>query len=87
VYQRAPDWIQVVDQRDARGNRCAFLPGTDAAAYELCGDIGTPARVASELDAAPDDVEGALRKFCDSGLMIEEDGRYLSLALPVNANW
>jgi hypothetical protein len=43
--------------------------------------------VASELDAAPAEMESALRRFCDSGLMIEEDGRYLSLALPVNANW
>ena len=62
--------------------------GTDAAAYELCGDIGTPARVASEARrGSAADVESALRRFCDSGLMIEEDGRYLSLALPVNANW
>ena len=87
VYQRAPDWIQVVDQRDAEETAVHSFQGTDAAAYELCGDIGTPARVASELDAAPAEVESALRKFCDSGLMIEEDGRYLSLALPVNANW
>jgi ribosomal peptide maturation radical SAM protein 1 len=87
VYQRAPDWIQIVDQRDAEETAVHSFQGTDAAAYELCGDIGTAARVASELDAAPAEVESALRRFCDIGLMIEEDGRYLSLALPVNANW
>jgi len=28
-----------------------------------------------------------LRRFCDMGLMVEEDGHYLSLALPINGNW
>jgi ribosomal peptide maturation radical SAM protein 1 len=87
VYQRAPDWIQIVDQRDAEETKVHALQGLEAAAYELCGDTGTPARIASELGAEAGDVERALRKFCDLGLMIDEDGRYLSLALPVNANW
>ena len=87
VYQRAPDWIQIVDQRDAEETKAHAFQGLEAAAYELCGDTSTPPRVAAKLDASADDVETALRKFCDLGLMIEEDGRYLSLALPVNANW
>jgi hypothetical protein len=87
VYQRAPDWIQIVDQRDAEETKVHALQGLEAAAYELCGDTGTPARIASELGAEAGEVERALRKFCDLGLMIDEDGRYLSLALPVNANW
>jgi hypothetical protein len=87
VYQRAPDWIQIVDQRDAEDTNVHAFQGLEAAAYELCGDTSTPPRVAGELGAEADDVEAALRKFCDLGLMIEEDGRYLSLALPVNANW
>jgi ribosomal peptide maturation radical SAM protein 1 len=87
VYQRAPDWIQVIDQRDVEDTQVHSFQGLEAAAYELCGDTSTPARVAAELDVPRDDVEGALRKFCDLGLMIEEDGRYLSLALPVNVNW
>jgi len=28
-----------------------------------------------------------LNYFCELGLMIEEGGRFLSLALPVNPNW
>jgi ribosomal peptide maturation radical SAM protein 1 len=87
VYQRAPDWIQIVDQRDAEETEVHSFQGLAAAAYELCGDTGTPARVASELGAEAEEVERALRTYCDLGLMIEEGGRYLSLALPVNANW
>src|SRR5215204_910260 len=87
VYQRAPDWIQVVDQRDGDETKAHAFQGLEAAAYELCGDTNTPQRVAVGLDASAEDAEAALRKFCDLGLMIEEDGRYMSLALPVNANW
>ena len=87
VYQRAPDWIQIVDQRDAEETKAHAFQGLEAAAYELCGDTSTAPRVAGKLDASVEDVETALRTFCDLGLMIEEDGRYLSLALPVNANW
>ena len=32
-------------------------------------------------------VEDSLGRFCELGLMVSEDGQYLSLALPVNANW
>jgi len=32
-------------------------------------------------------VERALDRFCELGLMVHENGFYLSLALPVNANW
>jgi ribosomal peptide maturation radical SAM protein 1 len=87
VYQRAPDWIQVVDRRDESQAKAHAFQGVEAAAYELCGDTSTPARVARELGAEADEVESVLRRFCELGLMIEEDGRYLSLALPVNANW
>jgi hypothetical protein len=32
-------------------------------------------------------IRAALDKFCTLGLMLAEDGRYVSLALPVNPNW
>jgi hypothetical protein len=32
-------------------------------------------------------VRAALEEFCSLGLMLSEDGKYLSLALPVNQNW
>ncbi len=94
VYQRAPDWIQVIDRRRPDAPQVHAFQGPEAAAYELCGDVERrPARVAEALraDGGPDldadAVEEMLRRFCDLGLMVHEDGRYLSLALPVNANW
>ena len=94
VYQRAPDWIQFIDRREANAPRAHSFQGLEAAVYELCGDTDhTPASVAEmlraqqgvEVDAGT--VEGALDRFCELGLMVQEQGRYLGLALPVNGNW
>ncbi len=94
VYQRTPDWIQVVDRREPGSPRVHAFPGLEAAVYEACGDTyHTPARIATALDEEhgvsvdTETVEHALTRFCELGLMVQEDGQYLSLALPVNANW
>jgi ribosomal peptide maturation radical SAM protein 1 len=94
VYQRAPDWLQVIDRRDPAAPQVHAFHGLDAAIYEACGDTDhTPARVAQELRVSHGSrvnaatVAQMLQGFCDQGLMVEEDGRYLSLALPVNGNW
>lgn len=94
VYQRAPDWIQVIDRRDPAKPAVYAFQGTEAAAYELCSETDhTAPRVVEQLMAAygipadPAAIEASLRRFCDLGLMVAEDGHYLSLALPVNANW
>jgi len=94
VYQRAPDWIQVIDRRRPDAPQVHAFHGAEAAAYELCGDRERrAARVAEALraedgaDVDEERVEQMLRRFCELGLMVHEDGRYLSLALPVNANW
>jgi hypothetical protein len=39
------------------------------------------------LDVDEDRVRQALDEFTVSGLMLEENGVYLSLAVPVNPNW
>jgi hypothetical protein len=93
VYQRAPDWIQVIDRRDPDAPQVHAFRGLDAAAYDLCGDTEhSPSKVASLLreggvDVDADGVGEILDRFCEHDLMLEEDGRYLSLALPVNGNW
>jgi ribosomal peptide maturation radical SAM protein 1 len=94
VYQRAPDWLQVIDRRDPDTPRVHAFHDLEADVYELCGDTDhTPVRVAERLRASsgegvsPAAVEALLHGFCELGLMIEEDGHYLSLALPVNGNW
>jgi ribosomal peptide maturation radical SAM protein 1 len=94
VYQRTPDWIQIVDQRDAATPRVSAFSGLEAAVYEACGDTyRTAGAIADELNRThgagcdADAIAPIVARFCDEDLMIEEDGRYLSLALPVNVNW
>jgi ribosomal peptide maturation radical SAM protein 1 len=93
MYQRAPDWIQIVDRRDPDAPQAHAFHGTEAAVYDLCSDTDHTARkVVSMLredgvEVVDGEVEEALNRFCELGLMIDEDGSYLSLALPVNSNW
>ncbi len=94
VYQRTPDWIQIVDQRGAAAPRVHAFSGLEAAVYEACGDTYRTARaIAEELNRThgagcdADTIAPVAERFCDEDLMIHEDGRYLSLALPVNVNW
>ena len=67
VYQRAPDWIQIVDQRDAEETEAHSFQGTGGAAYELCGDIENAGAGSAELDASGRDVESALRDVLRPG--------------------
>jgi ribosomal peptide maturation radical SAM protein 1 len=92
VYHRAPDWIQILDQREKQPAAFAFH-GAEAEIYEFCGETDRTVEAICEHlaqhngGATADEVNGALQKFCDLGLMLEEGSRYLSLALPVNSNW
>lgn len=93
IYQRAPDWIQVVDRRTQEVAAHSF-EGHEAAIYELCGETERTVdalckHLAGNNGFAVDaeEVRSSLAKFCDLGLMIEEKGRFLSLALPANRNW
>jgi ribosomal peptide maturation radical SAM protein 1 len=93
VYQRAPDWIQIVDRRSPEPAVHAFHDHA-AEVYEFCGETdrtedAIAAHLAGAAGGAPPagDLEVILRRFCDLGLMLEEKRRFLSLALPVNANW
>jgi ribosomal peptide maturation radical SAM protein 1 len=93
VYQRAPDWIQVVDRRDGEAAVHAFHRH-EAAIYEFCGETDRTLEAIydhlarSGRHAVPaTEIEESLRKFCDLGLMLEESQRFLSLALPANSNW
>jgi hypothetical protein len=62
--------------------------------YEICGPTyHRPAAVLAGLrdghglDTDLDQVQRDLDAFTERGLMLEEDGQYLSLALPANRNW
>ncbi|GAA4932769.1 RiPP maturation radical SAM C-methyltransferase [Streptomyces coeruleoprunus] len=95
TYRRGPDWLTVLDTRGGR-RRKATLTGWRARAYELCGDAPRgAARVHRELvelglltgpdgsGAGAAEVEEFLRGTVEHGICLEEDGKFLSLALPV----
>ncbi|WFE62943.1 RiPP maturation radical SAM C-methyltransferase [Micromonospora sp. WMMD714] len=92
IYQRLPGRLVLVDTRGAQPRR-AVLSGWQAEAYELCGDRPHSAdRVRAELTAAGHRVTTAevgvlLDRCCRSGVMVSEDGHYLSLAIPENPGW
>lgn len=86
TYVRLPDKLTLIDRRGEQATR-AQLRGWRAAAYEACGDTPRSAtRVADELHDAyqvsADAVRAFLDRCCESGVMVPEDGKYLSLALP-----
>lgn len=92
TYQRAPDWIQVLDRRREEPAYHSF-DGFEAAVYEFCGETDrTETQVLEELEHRGINVDAeavreALAKFCALGLMLTEDDRFFSLALPANQNW
>lgn len=94
VYQRAPDWIQIIDRRDPGSPRAVSLDGPEALAYELCAETARTARaICAEVQARfgpefnAERVDAMLHAFAEQGLAVEEDGHFLSLALPANPNW
>ena len=69
--------------------------GGTVLAYEFCSEtMRTPAQVLGHLQGAGlgsdlciELVAARLDNLCRQGLMVGEDGQYLSLALPANPNW
>ncbi|HEX5543610.1 MAG TPA: RiPP maturation radical SAM C-methyltransferase [Micromonospora sp.] len=92
IYQRLPGRLVLVDTRGEQARR-AVLTGWQAEAYELCGDKPHSAdRVRTALESAGHPVTTAqvaalLDRCCRSGVMVPEDGHYLSLAIPENPGW
>lgn len=89
VYARAPDCLKLFDRREAAGERTWRVEGVDALVYEACVETYHSAdRIAASVAGATDaSVRAALDRFCRAGVMAEEDGQYLALALPVNRTW
>ena len=91
-YQRGPAWIEIIDGRGERP-RSQWLYGAEASIYEFCGETDrTVDTVMKNLNSEgltieEQEVQAALNKFCDMGIMLEENGHYLSLAQPLNRNW
>jgi ribosomal peptide maturation radical SAM protein 1 len=88
-YLRGADWLTIMDARQPDATRAHVFDGRTAAAYEFCGPTYHSAGQVLEhlrqdcgLEADLSSVERILETLTVEGLMMEEDGRYLSLALP-----
>lgn len=92
IYQRLPGRLVLVDTRMEQPRKAA-LTGWQADAYGLCGDKPHSAdhiRTALESDGhrvTTPEVAALLDRCCRSGVMVTEDGHYLSLAIPENPGW
>ncbi len=93
-YRRIADGIEIDDRRVPSHPQVQWLGGQEATLYELCSDTAlTVTALAARLrevsgNAMPDSVLRAeIVKLAEMGLMIEDEGRLLSIALPVNRNW
>jgi ribosomal peptide maturation radical SAM protein 1 len=90
VSQRGAGRLTVTDGRYGRPRVTAFGE-VSALAYEACTPtLRSASRIAEHVRAAghdDTDVKAALDEFVELGLVLEEDGHYLALAVPVNPNW
>jgi ribosomal peptide maturation radical SAM protein 1 len=95
TYRRTPDclWIDYYWGHDRRGTYS--LSGPLALIYEFCVEtMHTVEQVVTLLRSSPDEhgcsadeVRDAMDGFCRARLMLSEEGKYLSLAIPSNPNW
>jgi ribosomal peptide maturation radical SAM protein 1 len=93
-YARAAGCIKIFDRRDASGTERTWrLDAAEAMVYEACTETFHTARKVAEIVTASghaldvSEVDAALARFCEAGVMARDDDRYLALALPVNRNW
>ena len=95
TYRRAADAVLVDYKWGPERQGTYTLFGPLAQIYEFCSEAPhTAAQVAEHLRNVPggsdipvDDVRETLDEFCLGHLMLGENGRYLSLAIPLNPNW
>jgi hypothetical protein len=89
-YRRTLHSVLIGDRRNGDGaTRTHAFAGAAARIYEHCGDsMRTADQLAAHLAAdglgcSAAELANALTTYCELGLMLEENRRYLSLALPV----
>jgi len=94
VYLRGAGRLTVLDGRgDPTRPEPHVFDEAVAVAYEACGPTAHGVAQVLEalrgrgIDADAGEVRRTLEGLVARGLMLEEDGRYLSLALPSNPNW
>ena len=88
IYRSAPGFLQIDDSRHAESTGVHTFRGPLAQLYHFCSERPvSSAQVKRELlrDFSESEIRDALNEFCDMGLMMTDDGTYLSLAVPAVA--
>jgi ribosomal peptide maturation radical SAM protein 1 len=92
-YRRTLDALFIDDKRGSGQGVSHAIYGSMALIYEYCSETMRSAsqvlqHLALQGYCCPNnEVVEALNFFCQSGVMLSENGQYLSLALPANPNW
>jgi ribosomal peptide maturation radical SAM protein 1 len=94
-YRRMSDGLLLDYKRGSQSQGTYTLLGPLSLIYEFCVEtMQTPKHVAEYLRKTPEryefseeEVRDAMDEFCHARLMLSEEGRYLSLAIPSNPNW
>ncbi len=94
-YRRTREGLFIDDDRGPERRGTYAFEGALALIYEFCGEtLRSVGQAVEHLECALDgqrlpeeEVRAALEEFCRLGLMLGEEGKYLSLALPANPNW
>jgi magnesium-protoporphyrin IX monomethyl ester (oxidative) cyclase len=84
MRRTGPGTIHIEDTRPVARVRSMELSGIDAAVYELCDAGPTRAALAvrfREMGINPEKAEKAIANFIEAGIMIDVEGRPLSLAV------
>jgi ribosomal peptide maturation radical SAM protein 1 len=95
VYRRTLDTLFIDDNRGPERRGTYAFEGPIVLIYEYCSDtMHSVPQVVEFLQSSlggqrfsDSEVHAALEQFCRLGLMLSEDSKYLSLALPLNPNW
>jgi ribosomal peptide maturation radical SAM protein 1 len=94
-YRRTSDSLLIDFNRGSERQGTYCLSGAPALIYEVCvetmqsvNQVVTYLRDSPEkYDYPAEEVRAALDDFCRARLMLGEDDKYLSLAIPSNPNW
>jgi len=90
VSRRAPGVLFIEDNRGSERRGTYTFRDPIATVYSACEEtMRTPKGVAKESGGrlSERDVREILEELCSLGLMVSEDDRFLSLAIPANPNW
>jgi ribosomal peptide maturation radical SAM protein 1 len=91
-YERLPGRVKIIDTR-FNMPRKLVLRDWHGDAYEACGDTARSCKRIHQtlldrgFDLSLTEVTEFLDECCLTGVMVSEDGKYLSLALPENPGW